>query len=41
MRIPVALRATLELPGLGAYRAKLTLNGAITKSVAFYVVSQL
>lgn len=41
MRIPVALRGTLELPGLGAYQAKLTLNGAIAKSVAFYVVEQL
>ena len=41
MRIPVALRASIELPDLGAYRAKLTLNGAITKSVAFYIVERL
>ena len=41
MRIPIALRASIELPDLGAYRAKLTLNGAITKSVAFYIVEKL
>ena len=40
-RIPLAGQISMPSPGLGQYLAKLTLNGEITKSAAFYVVKAL